>query len=115
LGFSDPAGPPRDAAAIVRDLRALLRGAGIAPPYVLVGWSSGGLYTRLYQYRFPNEVAGLVEVDPDTEFDAAYSKIVGAVMKTSPQWYREKMRGMQQQFKSCAHPAVPRLHRQSAP
>ena len=45
LGFSDAAGPPRDAAAIVRDLHALLRGAEVAPPYVLVGWSSGGLYT----------------------------------------------------------------------
>ena len=102
LGFSDPAGPPRDAAAIVRDLHALLCGAGIAPPYVLVGWSSGGLYTRLYQYRFPNEVTGLVEVDPDSEFDADYSKIVGAVMKKPPQWFREKMRGMDKQFDNCA-------------
>lgn len=87
LGFSDPAPAPRDAAAIVRDLHALLRGAGIAPPYVLVGWSSGGLYTRLYQYRYPEEVVGLVEVDPDSEFDVDASKIVTSVMHKSRQWY----------------------------
>jgi pimeloyl-ACP methyl ester carboxylesterase len=102
VGFSDPAGAPRDAAAIVRDLHALLRGAGIAPPYALVGWSSGGLYTRLYQYRFPDEVVGLVEVDPDTEFEADNAKIVAAVMKKPPQWYDQQMHGFHKQFDSCA-------------
>jgi pimeloyl-ACP methyl ester carboxylesterase len=102
LGFSDPAGPPRDAAAIVRDLHALLRGAGIAPPYVLVGWSSGGLYTRLYQYRFPNEIAGLVEVDPDSEFDRDDANIVSAVMKKPPQWFNRQVHDWYKQFDNCA-------------
>jgi pimeloyl-ACP methyl ester carboxylesterase len=69
MGFSDPASPPRDAAAIVTDLHALLRAAGIAPPYVLVGHSIAGLYVRLYTDRYPSEVAGLVLVDPSTEYD----------------------------------------------
>lgn len=104
LGFSDPAGSPRDAAAIVSDLHALLRRAGIAPPYVLVGWSSGGLYTRLYQYRFPNEVVGLVEVDPDTEFNTLedYSNIVMAVMKKPRQWFDRQVRDWYNQFDNCA-------------
>lgn len=104
LGFSDPAGPPRDAAAIVRDLRALLRRAGIAPPYVLVGWSSGGLYTRLYQYRFPDEVVGLVEVDPDSEFYTLddYSKIVAAVMKKPRQWIDQQVLDWYKQYDNCA-------------
>ena len=104
LGFSDPAGAPRDAAAIVRDLHTLLRRAGIAPPYVLVGWSSGGLYTRLYQYRFPHEVAGLVEVDPDSEFDTLVddSKIATAVMHTSRQWYEQQVQDWYKQFDNCA-------------
>jgi pimeloyl-ACP methyl ester carboxylesterase len=102
LGFSDPAGSPRDAAAIVRDLHALLRGAGIAPPYVLVGWSSGGLYTRLYQYRFPNEIVGLVEVDPDSEFDVDDSNIVSAVMKKPPQWFKQQVHAYYKQFDDCA-------------
>ncbi len=104
LGFSDPAAAPRDAAAIVRDLRALLQRAGVAPPYVLVGWSSGGLYTRLYQYRYPNEVVGLVEVDPDSEFDTLVddSKIVTAVMHKSRQWYNQQMQDLYKQFDNCA-------------
>ena len=104
LGFSDPAGPPRDAAAIVRDLHALLERAAIAPPYVLVGWSSGGLYTRLYQYRYPRDVVGLVEVDPDSEFepDDYDAKIVTGIMHTSQQWYDEQIREWYEQFDNCA-------------
>jgi len=104
LGFSDPAGSPRDAAAIVNDLHALLQRAGLAPPYVLVGWSSGGLYTRLYQYRYPNEVVGLVEVDPDSEFDSLVdaSKIVTAEMHKSRQWYDQQVQDWYKQYDNCA-------------
>ena len=102
LGFSDAAGAPRDAAAIVRHLHALLLRAKVAPPYVLVGWSSGGLYTRLYQYRFPKDVVGLVEVDPDSEFETDDAKIVTAVMKTPPQWYKQQGQAFYKQFDDCA-------------
>jgi pimeloyl-ACP methyl ester carboxylesterase len=104
LGFSDPAGAPRDAAAIVRDLHALLRVAGIAPPYVLVGWSSGGPYTRLYQYLNPKDVVGLVEVDPDTEFDtlATNAMVVSSVMHKPRAWYDKQGRQLYGQFANCA-------------
>jgi len=102
LGFSDPAGAPRDAAAIVADLHTLLRRADIPPPYVLVGWSSGGVYTRLYQYRFPHEVTGLVEVDPDSEFETDDAAIVTAVMKRPLHWYHDQERAFYQQFDDCA-------------
>jgi pimeloyl-ACP methyl ester carboxylesterase len=49
------------------DLRMLLRRAGVAPPYVLIGASIGGLYVRAYQRRFPEEVAGLVLDDASSE------------------------------------------------
>jgi len=55
------------------DLHLLLRTALIAPPYVLVGQSVGGLYVRAYQRRYPEEVAGLVLVDATPEDDAHYS------------------------------------------
>jgi hypothetical protein len=42
FGFSDPGPLPRTASAIVSDLRAALKAADIAPPYVLAGWSFGG-------------------------------------------------------------------------
>jgi pimeloyl-ACP methyl ester carboxylesterase len=76
MGFSDPTTSVRDARAIVSDLHALLRRAGIAPPYVLVGHSLAGLYTRLYADRYAHDVVGLVLIDPVTEYDEAlYEKI----------------------------------------
>jgi pimeloyl-ACP methyl ester carboxylesterase len=67
IGFSDPGPMPRTASAIVEDLRAALRGAGIAPPYVLVGHSAGGLQMRLFAFRYPQEVVGMVMVDSASE------------------------------------------------
>ncbi len=64
LGWSDAGPEPRSAERIVSELRTLLQRAGIPPPYVLVGHSFGGLTTRLFAARFPDEVAGLVLVDP---------------------------------------------------
>ena len=76
MGFSDPTTSARDAGAIVSDLHALLRRGGIAPPYVFVGHSLAGLYTRLYTDRYPRDVVGLVLIDPVTEYDdALYQKI----------------------------------------
>jgi pimeloyl-ACP methyl ester carboxylesterase len=67
LGFSDPGPLPRTASAGVSDLRAALKAADIAPPYVLVGWSLGGLHMRLFAFRYPEEVVGMVLVDSATE------------------------------------------------
>jgi pimeloyl-ACP methyl ester carboxylesterase len=69
-----------------------------------VGWSSGGLYTRLYQYRFPSEVAGLVEIDPDSEFVGMpdYSRIVTAVMKKPRGWFDRQVRDWYKQYDDCA-------------
>jgi pimeloyl-ACP methyl ester carboxylesterase len=53
----------RDAATVVAELRALLAERGLAPPYLLVGHSLGGLYMQYYARNFPNEVTGLVLVD----------------------------------------------------
>jgi pimeloyl-ACP methyl ester carboxylesterase len=79
MGFSDPTTTARDAVAIVGDLHALLRRAAIAPPYVIVGHSLAGLYTRLYADRYPHDVVGLVLIDPVTEYDdALYQKIAPA-------------------------------------
>lgn len=62
-GASDVASTPRDGDHVVEELRQTLRETGIAPPYVLVGHSLGGLYMQLYARRHPSEVAGLVLVD----------------------------------------------------
>lgn len=54
---------PRDGETIVRQLRQVLKHKGLAPPYVLVGHSLGGLYMQLFARRYPDEVKGIVLVD----------------------------------------------------
>lgn len=60
---SSAARSPRDAAAIVAELRAELRRRGITPPYVLVGHSLGGLYMQYFARQYADEVSGLVLID----------------------------------------------------
>jgi pimeloyl-ACP methyl ester carboxylesterase len=63
LGRSDPGPEPPTYMHAVDDLHALLENASIAPPYILVGHSLGGMYMRLYADRYPDGVVGLVLVD----------------------------------------------------
>jgi pimeloyl-ACP methyl ester carboxylesterase len=67
LGWSDPGPAPRTSGAAVDELHRLLHNAGETPPFVLVGNSIGGVNTRLFAFRYPDEVAGLVLVDPAHE------------------------------------------------
>jgi pimeloyl-ACP methyl ester carboxylesterase len=66
-GWSDPRTDVETPARIVADLHDALGAAGEKPPYVMVGASAGGLYVRLYQLDHPDEIVGLVLVDPSTE------------------------------------------------
>lgn len=66
-GWSDPGPRPRTSGQAVKELHALLAGAGIEGPYVLVGQSGGGLNARLYAHEFPDQVVGMVLVDPGHE------------------------------------------------
>lgn len=67
VGYSDPARRAGTSPNIVDDLHRLLHRALIGPPYILVGHSYGGLNIVLYADRYPNEVAGMVLVDPALE------------------------------------------------
>jgi pimeloyl-ACP methyl ester carboxylesterase len=64
LGWSGCGPMPRTADRIVDELHTLLKRAAVPPPYVLVGHSFGGLTMPLFAARFPDEVAGIVLVDP---------------------------------------------------
>ena len=52
---------------IVETLHTLLYTAAVPGPYVLVGWSWGGIYVRLFAERYRDEVAGMVLVDASHE------------------------------------------------
>ena len=64
LGWSDLGPMPRTADRIVDELHTLLERAAIPPPYTLVGHSFGGLTMPLFAARFPDEVSGMVLIDP---------------------------------------------------
>jgi pimeloyl-ACP methyl ester carboxylesterase len=72
FGWSRHAAPHRPTAlAAAEELALLLERAGIAPPFILVGHSFGGLIVRIFQQTFPEKVAGLVLIDPVTRIEWA--------------------------------------------
>lgn len=106
-GFSDGGPLPRDTNSLVTDLHTLLHVAGIRPPYVFVGHSMAGLDGVLFADRYPDELAGMLLVDPAFRHQIEQMDRVpgvGALMRASPD------------FKPCeaaarAHriPATPKL------
>ncbi len=64
LGWSSPCRTARTPSNIAGELHELLNGAGIKPPYVLVGHSFGGLVMRRFALMYPDEVSSVVLVDP---------------------------------------------------
>jgi pimeloyl-ACP methyl ester carboxylesterase len=64
LGWSSPSRTPRTPGNIASELHQMLETAGFHPPYVLVGHSFGGLVMRRYALLYPDEVFGVVLVDP---------------------------------------------------
>jgi pimeloyl-ACP methyl ester carboxylesterase len=60
---SDPREGKHTAADSVVDLHAALEAAGEKDPYVLVGFSFGGLISQIYAAEHPDEIAGLVLVE----------------------------------------------------
>jgi dienelactone hydrolase len=68
IGQSDGPGVETITAGTRADeLHGLLEAAQLDGPYVLVGWSFGGMIVRLFAARHPAETAGLVFVDASHE------------------------------------------------
>lgn len=67
LGWSDPAATPRSGASMLVELRRLLTACAVTGPYVLVGHSYSALLLRLFAALHPQEVAGMVLLDPAHE------------------------------------------------
>jgi pimeloyl-ACP methyl ester carboxylesterase len=64
LGWSSPCRTARTPGNIAVELHDMLERAEIKPPYVLVGHSFGGLVMRRFALLFPEDVTGVVLVDP---------------------------------------------------
>ena len=63
VGQSDQVPGMSSATDAIEDLRGLLQAAGEEGPYVLAGYSFGGLLSLLYAGTYPEEVDGIVLVD----------------------------------------------------
>lgn len=63
-GLSDPGLMPRDVNHAVADIDAFIRAAKLTAPVVLVGHSMASYHVRQFANLHPEEIAGLVLVDP---------------------------------------------------
>jgi len=73
-GLSSRGKKPRDGERIAIELHNALGNAHVPPPYVLVGHSLGGPFVRIFAGLYPQEVAGLVLVDPTQEELIAWAR-----------------------------------------
>jgi pimeloyl-ACP methyl ester carboxylesterase len=79
---------------MVKELRDLIAAIGLPGPYVLVGQSFSGLLVRLYAYQHPEEVAGLVLVDPAHEDQ--FERFPEAIRKSQKPLYEMQIQQMRQ-------------------
>ncbi len=64
LGNSDKGPGTRTTVRIANELHTLLDSAKLTPPYIFVGHSMGGLHIQTYAMLYPEDIVGMVFVDP---------------------------------------------------
>jgi pimeloyl-ACP methyl ester carboxylesterase len=73
MGWSDAPTEQIDAVQVAHDLRTALNSLGIQGPYLMVGHSMGALTVRVFAQLYPDEMVGLVLVDPrDVTWEGVY-------------------------------------------
>ena len=65
LGKSDSSPNSKSVEQMVKELHSVLNAAHVPPPYIVVGHSLGGAVVQLFAHVYPDEVSGLVLVDPE--------------------------------------------------
>lgn len=129
IGESENDSLPPTTKHIVENLREMLLEKGFKPPYLLVSHSFGGSYIRSYASYYPDEIAGLIFVDPvdftkkkgdgdlpyleigltqhqiDSMFAKPYKKFVENLYADMPNFYVEEVKILRQltktEFKEC--------------
>jgi pimeloyl-ACP methyl ester carboxylesterase len=91
LGRSELGTVPRSAEQATADLATLLERSGQRPPYLLVGFSLGGILVRHFAHRHPELVGGLLLVDPPAEntYDWALANRTEEQFRVVEEWIRE--------------------------
>jgi pimeloyl-ACP methyl ester carboxylesterase len=76
VGRSDSDPGRHTGADSVADLHALLEAAGVPGPYLLVGFSFGGLLAIMYAATYPDQVMGLVSLDGSLPTDDQVDQLI---------------------------------------
>jgi pimeloyl-ACP methyl ester carboxylesterase len=105
INFSDPSPRASSSVNIVDDLHRTLAAAGVAPPYVVVGHSYGGLNVRLFATTYPSEVVGMVLVDPMHEDQRETYRLLDPKKSTFEEWDKQDQPTMERLAK-CEAAAV---------
>ena len=116
IGESEDDSIPPTPTHIVNNLRKMLLQKGLEPPYLLVSHSFGGAYIRSYASMYPDEIAGLIFVDPidftkkkgygdlpyleigltqfqiDSLFDKPYDDFIEKLYQEMPSFYVEEVK-----------------------
>ena len=86
LAWSESAPPPLVFDRILQDLDVVAASLDATSPIILVGHSFGSLIVRGYAARHPERVAGLVLVDPPTEWthgEPERARLIGRAIQAS--------------------------------
>ncbi len=92
IGKSDTSRLERTIPNTVLELRGILKDQNINPPYVLVGHSLGGLIVRYFAGSYPDEVKGLLLLDPAPEsfWNSMSKNDLRKYIKGGSEWYETK-------------------------
>ena len=63
-GLSEDTHEDQTVEQVVSDCRTALANAGVKKPYVLMGHSFGGVYSSYWEMTYPEEVKGVIYLDP---------------------------------------------------
>lgn len=94
IGKSDSSREPRTIPNMVKELQVLLKHEKISPPYILAGHSLGGYITRYFTAYYPDEVKGLLLLDPSPEayWKSMSKKELNNYIKGGTEWYRTRFK-----------------------
>lgn len=135
IGESEDDNLPPTTEHIVNNLRKILLEKGLKPPYLLVAHSFGGAYIRSFASNYPNEIAGLIFVDPvdftkkegmgdlpyleigltqhqiDSIFGQPYKNFIETLYTEMPKYYVEEVKILRQltqtDFEECDRNPLP--------
>jgi pimeloyl-ACP methyl ester carboxylesterase len=93
IGGSSKPAVPQTGDVVVATLRELLNTAGLAPPYLLVGHSLGGLFVNLFARQFPQEVSGVVMLDATAPEDVSVMAAHQSAFQRCIQWALDALLG----------------------